>query len=1282
MQCQLDTLKRCGTKVELKEVLDNLPDGLEATYEKILWAIDERNTEGMLARRTLVWLMVASEPLRLAQIIDGLSVDLELRTITHQREWLQGALLNVLSSLVSYFEETDLLALSHFSVNVRSIFIFFAFVVPISSLQQEYLASSIALPAYHVVSHEAHADVVRMCIRYVSVFLKRKSTRGNDALLESFPMLPYVLSSGFNHIAHVDPQSVVVLEALRSLDLHARSHPSHWDRLCEFREEDLRWPYPPWPSSRHDIVLYLLIAYSSPRLLQSFLSVCHNVKPRFGTNPLVYAADLRRTEHATTLLAYGADVNMPSFVADSSHKASPLMVAIDVGDDALVGELLGRGCVVTTEVLSTAVCMPWCSTRVLAKLMQTDAFVDWTKEIGDEKLLRGIFNSARPNAGDSRQADEDHVALARRLREIGQDLSPDSPFGADLIERAVHAAHMSMLEYILLPDQPPPPRFLLSALTGDTSDTVPVIRFLLRRGADINAASEGRGDTPLHLAAMCPWEPRSLELMQMLINAGCSPHIRNLRGETPLALAMQREYFSVVEYLLSSNGSFTPDSLPTALQLRASPRIIRFLIHKGADVNSSTSSGNTVLHLAVANYVEPCCLDLVKIFIEAGCNLSTHNSEGKTAFRVAMERQYSSVVEHLLSYDFPPPPDSLQIALQYRSASRIVVLLIRKGADVKFTPSDGVTVFHLAITKYIEPESLTLVNKFIEAGYDPTMCNSEGKTVIELAIEHHYTCVVEFLLSYGVPLPPDSLQIALYYRSTPLMIALLVRKGADVNAITSDGNTVLHLVVTNYVEQLCPDLVKIFIQAGCSPAIRNVEGKTALQIAIERHYTFVVERLLSSDLPLPLDILPIALQNHSPPWICELLIDKGADTNVTASDGYTILHLAVMQYIEPRCLDLVKIFFKAGCKPTVSSPDGKTVLGVAVERQYASVMEHLLSYDFPLPLDIVSIALWNRSPPRMVVLLIRKGANVNFTMSNGDTPLHLAIAKYVESECLALVNRLIKAGCNPTICNFEGKTIIQLAIECRYTCVVEFLISYGLPLPPDSLQIALRCFPVPRMVALLIREGAEVNSAMPDGNTLLHLIVNNYVEPLCLDLVKVFIEAGCSPTVRNSEGKTAPQVAIERCYISVVEYFLSCGFPLPPDSILTALQNRFAPQTAAFLIRKGADVNFRTSSGDTALHLAVENYDESASLDLVNMLIEAGCDKTVRNFDDNAVFHVALERRYASVLKRLSRAFPKFIEVDKNLWVYCHSAHDAEAQIRKHRRREVAEGTGGSEAAG
>ena len=1050
------------------------------------------------------------------------------------------------------------------------------------------------MPTYHVIPHVAHADVAQMCFRYVSVLLKQKPTRGIVALLKSFPMLSYILSSGFNHIALVDPGStVVVLEALQSLGSDVRHYPSHWDCLCELREDDLRWPYPPWPTSRHDFVFYMLIAYSSPALLESFLSTCGPLKPRVGTNPLVYAADLQKTKHALVLLACGADMNVHGVVVDDSHKALPLNVAINLGNDVLVGELLQRGCVVTSEVLSTAVCMPWCSTRVLAKLMQTDEFVEWANNIGDEKLYRGVFNSARPNAGDSRKADEDHVALARRLRQIGQNLSADSPFGAELIQRAVHAAHTSMLEYLLPPDRPPPPQFLLAASTGNTSETVSVVHFLLRRGADINAVSTRRRDTALHLAAMCPWEPRSLELTQMLINAGCRADLHNLRGETPMIIAVQRGYLSVVEHLLSSNVSFPPDILQIALRGHSPSRVVEFLIHRGADVNSTTSIGDTVLHLAIHGYIESTCLDLVKRFIKAGCNATSHSSKGKTVFEVAIKRGYSSVVEYLLSCNFPFPPNILPFALQNRSTPQIIESLIHKGADVLSTTSNGDSIFHLAISKCSESTGLNFVKIFIEAGCNTTTPNSEGKTIFDFAFQRGYTSVVAHL-SCNLPLPPDIVPMALQYHSTIEMVKFLIRKGADVHFTTPKGGTVLHLAVAEYNQSTCLDLVKIFIEASCNTTTRNSEGKTVFEVAIKRGYSSVVEHLLSCNFPFPPNILPFALQNRSTPQIIESLIHKGADVLSTTSNGSSVLHLAIAKYSESSCLNLVKIFIEAGCDPTTHNSKDQTAFKLAIGHGYTSVVDQLLSCNLPFPPNSLPIALQDRSTPEMVEFLIRKGADVHSATSYGDTVLHLAVAQYVESTCLKLVKSFIRAGCNPTTRNSAGKTVFEVAIERHYTSVVEHLLSCKVPFPPDILPIALQNRSTPQMVESLIRNHADVNFTTADGDTVLHLAVAKYVELTCLDLAKILINAGSNPILCDSHGETVLEAAMKRGYALVTQHLLSCNLPLPPifDVLSKALQRRCIPQIIQLLVYHSAnDLAVMTESHwDTLLQFTHDSY--------------------------------------------------------------------------------------------
>ena len=1109
---------------------------------------------------------------------------------------------------------------------------------------------------YHIVPHDAHAEVAKMCMRYISVFLKQGLFRSHVTRLESFPMLSYVLSSGFNHIAHVDPESIPVLETLQSLGSDVRHHPSHWDCLWELREEDLRWPYPLWPSSRHDFELYILIAYSSPALLQSFLSSCRLLKPRFGTNPLVYAADLRKTGHAIVLLAYGADVNMGGLAIDDSHRALPLEVSIDRGEDVLVGELLKRGCLVTSELLATTVCLPWCSTRVLAKLMQTDEFVEWAYEIGDEKLYRGVFNTARPDAGDSRKTDEDHVVLARRLRQIGQDLSADSPFGAELIKQAVHAAHTSMLEFLLPWDQPPPSRLLLAVSTGETPETVSVVRFLLDKGVDVQAVSDRRRDTALHLTAMCSWEPRSLELTKLLVAAGCSPHVHNSRGETPLAIAVGRGYISVVEFLLSCNVSLPSDILHVALRRRQNLQMIQWLVLRGANVHAITSSADTVLHLAILghqeydlededeyegddsheDYKESERLDLVKSFIEAGCDPTACNSAGQTVLEAATQRGYTSVVEHLLLCSVPFPPDILPTTLQRRSTPQMVEFLIRNGVDVHSTTGDGDTILHLAIAGYPERTCLDLVKNFVNTGCSPTAHNSKGKTVLEAAVEREYASVVEHLLSCNVPVPPNILPIALGRRLTPEVAQSLLRKGADVHSTTSDGDTILHLAIAGCHESRCLSLVQSLTNTGCNPTARDSKGKTVLEAAVERGYTSVVEHLLSCDVPLPPDILPIALRRCSTVEMVQSLLRKGADVHSITSDGDTILHLAIAGYLESECLGLVESFINAGCSPTSRNSAGKTVLETAVEDGYSSVVEHLLSSNVLVPPHILPIALGRRLTPKIIRFLSRKGANVHSTASNGDTVLHLAIAGYLESDCLALVKSFLNAGCSLTTCNSAGKTVLDAAVEAVYILVVEHLLSRNVPVPPHILPIALRRRLPSETVQSLLRKCVDIHSTMSDGDTILHLAIAGYPEPECLGLVKSFIRAGC-----NSGDGNVLKAAIEDGYISVVEHLLSCNVPVPPHILPIALQRRLTPGIIQSMLRNGADVHSTASNGDTILHLVIAGYFESECLDLVKSFTNAGCDLTVCDSEGKTVLEAAIKRRYTSVVEHLlSRNVP------------------------------------------
>ena len=120
-QCSIDALDRCLTRKEVRNALDNLPKGLNETYERILLAINTETSAGKLTQQALVWLVAALRPLRLSEIMEALSINLQTRTLDSDIGPMHsGAFLDACGSLVTYTERTGIVILSHSSVKVNT----------------------------------------------------------------------------------------------------------------------------------------------------------------------------------------------------------------------------------------------------------------------------------------------------------------------------------------------------------------------------------------------------------------------------------------------------------------------------------------------------------------------------------------------------------------------------------------------------------------------------------------------------------------------------------------------------------------------------------------------------------------------------------------------------------------------------------------------------------------------------------------------------------------------------------------------------------------------------------------------------------------------------------------------------------------------------------------------------------------------------------------------------------------------------------------------------------
>lgn len=271
-------------------------------------------------------------------------------------------------------------------------------------------------------------------------------------------------------------------------------------------------------------------------------------------------------------------------------------------------------------------------------------------------------------------------------------------------------------------------------------------------------------------------------------------------------------------------------------------------------------------------------------------------------------------------------------------------------------------------------------------------------------------------------------------------------------------------------------------------------------------------------------------------------------------------------------------------------------------------------------------------------VLLASGLNINEQDKWGNTPLHYVCAS---GGRLDVVNLLLQRGADPRSENLEGRTPLFL-LPGWATETLRVLITHGAnpsALDKEGTPLLMRFLKHDlsgyheseetreriRSLLLLVQHGADVNLKDPDGNTFLtKLLLRARIEekdfpkeefyqlvretldrganpnepgegknyPLHyavkdFNLVKILLEAGARPNVRNEKGET-------------------------PAHLLAA---RGASEEVFSLLKEaGADLKARTNQGETVGFYFVKN--NQLNLDKITRLIEVGVD-----FKDGNILH-------------------------------------------------------------
>ncbi|KAF9124375.1 Ankyrin repeat domain-containing protein 61, partial [Linnemannia schmuckeri] len=205
-----------------------------------------------------------------------------------------------------------------------------------------------------------------------------------------------------------------------------------------------------------------------------------------------------------------------------------------------------------------------------------------------------------------------------------------------------------------------------------------------------------------------------------------------------------------------------------------------------------------------------------------------------------------------------PHPTPILFAARSRHAIDTLKVLIKHGAALDRGDHNGTTVLHLVCRQY--PNPIEVVILLTNAGANCNSRDSKKRTPLMVLFQNSHITSTKVMIETMLVLFKLGAQITVVdqqYQRTPLhfaihhckepapVIELLLKKGAEVNAIDSPKSTPLHMVLEKMDNE---EIVQMLLLYGADPSLRNGNKRNALCVAAENLRVMSARFLLENDL--------------------------------------------------------------------------------------------------------------------------------------------------------------------------------------------------------------------------------------------------------------------------------------------------------------------------------------------------------------------------------------------------------------------------------------------------
>ncbi|KFD57918.1 hypothetical protein M514_01151 [Trichuris suis] len=603
---------------------------------------------------------------------------------------------------------------------------------------------------------------------------------------------------------------------------------------------------------------------------------------------------------------------------------------------------------------------------------------------------------------------------------------------------------------------------------------------------DSNLTDES-GDTAIQIAA----ENATQEIMELLLDHGANPYDKDVPlgrsllhkvvvrppdvSSALVGLLLKQPYDDSKEDPILAKDKDGNIPFIAACEEGNAAACKELLVRcKEEQLNATNpATGNSPLHIACLNRN----VELLRLLVEQSPNSNPKNLEGQTPLHIAASTGEEQLLR--LLYKLKPDPntgDKDGSTLMHIAASHghdeTALALLKRGVPLFMPNRNGGLALHSAARL----GHLAVVRALLNKGAPIDFKTKKGYTALHVAVKACRPEVVEYLLGYGADVHARGGSLD----KTPLHCAaslsgakavqcadMLVKSGADANALLLNGETALHLACRTGDEEM----VDLLLAEESNPSIVSNDGETALHVAVKNCFLNITKKLVdfagSSDEESAVKLVRLQTKTaHTAlhyaaavdPTVwrrkgddvaaSSILLEHGADISVvTNTTGENVLHCLAKSGNHKIFACIVEKVGIGGMQVALNkqNKNGRSPLLEACSNGHAQIVELLLQHNARIDVfdesgrTSLHMAAEN-GHVELCDLLIRNRAFINSKTKNGFTPLHFAA---MEGHKAVVELLTLKHNAPVDVINMENQTPLHVAAQAGQMAICAFLLSQG-----------------------------------------------------------------------------------------------------------------------------------------------------------------------------------------------------------------------------------------------